>query len=70
MNSEYELNRLRKLRDVYDRTFITCDPITHMWRLQALLQEIAEHLIQPLQQYEMAERSKLPKKRTRKKNEK
>jgi hypothetical protein len=54
---DIELERLRELREVYDRTLLTCDPITHAWRNQNLLQAVTEYLIRPLQEHEEAERS-------------
>ena len=55
---ELELERLRELREAYDRSLLVCDPITHAWRNQNLLHALTEYLIRPLQEYEYAEKSK------------
>lgn len=70
MNTEFERARILQLRASYDMALKAPDPVSYAYWNQNLLHSIAEFLIQPLQEHEMAERSKLPKKRTRKKNEK
>ncbi len=55
------LERLRRLRKHYDFALGVCDPIDFAQRQKDLVYAIVEHLIQPLQLHEMAERSKLPK---------
>lgn len=58
-NNESALDRLKILRTYYDMALNVCDPITYALRQQNLLHEIAEYLIKPLQEHELAERSKL-----------
>lgn len=55
---DVELARLREFRETYDRLLLACNPITHAWRNQNLLQAVTEYLIRPLQEHEEAERSR------------
>lgn len=56
--NESELNELRALRQTYDDALNVCDPVTYALRQQHLLHHIAEFIIKPLQEYEMAQRAK------------
>lgn len=55
---ENELNRLRALRETYDEALRICDPIDYAVRHRELLYSIAEFLIRPLQEHNLAEISK------------
>lgn len=50
--NEKEIQRLRKLRTVYLCASLVCDPIDFMNRQKRLLHEIAEILLEPLEEYE------------------
>lgn len=55
-----ELNKIRELRNNFDCALSPCDPLDYQMRQRDLLYAIAEYLVAPLQEYELAERSKLP----------
>lgn len=57
--NEIALKRLIELRNVYDKSLNVCDPLDFAIRQRNLLQSIAEFLIYPLQEHEMALRSQL-----------
>lgn len=82
-SAEFERARMLQLRQVYDKALLSRDPVEHAFYNQNLLHSIAEFLIHPLQERELAERSKfsnvddeklkkaitkVKKKRTRKQN--
>jgi len=50
--TEEELQRLRSLRDVYNRSLGVCDPIEYVARQRMLLHQIAFTLLVPLEEYE------------------
>ena len=54
-----ELDRLRVLRYFFDRSIDVLDPVEFAYHQRQLLLAIAEHLLQPLQEHEYAERNKL-----------
>lgn len=56
---EIDLERLKVLRHFFDRALLICDPIAYAGRQQDLLHAIAEYLIRPLQEHELAEKSQL-----------
>ena len=55
---EMQLHRLKCLRDSYDLAISECDPIEFAVRQKRLVHDLAEFLLFPLQEYELAERSK------------
>ena len=61
MRDKYkDLDKLRALRFYLDKALSVCDPVTYAMNMQDLLLAIAEHLIEPLQDHELAELSKFP----------
>lgn len=57
---EKELNKLIAIRQIYDSALSICDPVEYSLRQRDLLYALADYIIQPLQEYEFAERYKLP----------
>jgi len=54
-------NSLEVLQSFYDRSLQGCDPVTYAMRQQELLQAIAEHLLEPLQEEKLEAESRFPR---------